>query len=267
MAAAKRARTDSELSKSEGVMAKILQRKSHLEKLRAFDIIPEDTYRKKMDKLLKEAENMEEGGDEDNISESNNKITIDLASDAGSTAGSQVASQEVTSTLSKTDTADSTSADDAIDVDEEDKVQVVDLSTSAKFGKKVGVRLGGNWNVYVDVINFSKGGAEGSFEVITIERAAKDEKSKPYRFNAPIRYLPKIVEALSNINRVLSSVKELTVDDVLKMVRDENGYVTIPSQLAGMTRTVYVVDLFTIEVCINFSTMKKYFIKMIFSSL
>ena len=130
--------------------------------------------------------------------------------------------------------------------------EVVDLSGE---GRKKGVpcmlALDATWAICTKTLTIEKGGGRGaSFDVLSIERKAKDENAKDFAFDIPIKHLAFVSKALQTIlascpkgpqeNRVIP-IKEIST-----LKPDSRGYLC----LFNLAKTSYCRTVFT---CDNFS--------------
>lgn len=252
----------------EKAMLTIVRRKTTLEKLMKEGLLTEEEYRTKLDKLFNEGL---EGALKNSIKVQQKQATevmsfregeamenlkilakiFDKKKEESSEKKKEEGGEKIPEVMDisgEKDKEEKNDEDDDLFLCSNDDIKVVNLSSEATFSPKVGVRLNETWSIFVNVLNYAKGNTQGSFEVLAFERAAKDEKSKPYSFNTPIRYLEKILKAVSTINESAITKKIPTFKDLLEIERDEHGFVSMPDCLNNYTRTLFVIDLFTIKV-------------------
>ena len=142
--------------------------------------------------------------------------------------------------------------EEEVDPVSEGDAEIIDLSEGPKkkgFSPKIKVGISKTWFIYTDIINFKKGNAQGSFEVLCIKRDLQNDKSKPFIFNFPIRYLPKILEAVTKIyedSRPMLQTPELEEIKSLKVVDGSIYLDDLKSQ--PLRKTKFIMDMFSIQV-------------------
>ena len=149
-------------------------------------------------------------------------------------------------------------AGDGGDGDEEDVVDLTSGALAKNSGLQPKFRLSATWSVAVKTITFNRGNTQGAFEVISLERAPKDSKSKPFSFNIPCRLLFHFITALERIGELKDGYKDVMPShEVLeKMKADKEGYKDLSAYFRdAYSRKKFVIDGFTLQVDeVNYKT-------------
>lgn len=90
--------------------------------------------------------------------------------------------------------------------DEGEEEGVVNLTPTKRLKSNgVKVKISSTWSVFTDMLNFTKGNSQGSYEVLVLERVTKT--SKPFRFNIPLRLLCYLKTAVAAIDKAVNTNK------------------------------------------------------------
>ncbi len=131
--------------------------------------------------------------------------------------------------------------------------EVVNLMDGTAYRAKslsspVRLRLSQVWSIYPRSINLNRGNAQGSYEVVTVERGAKGN-GKPFYFNIPLRLLPLIVKAITKIDESApEGSKSLTRQDIKRLTPDQYNTINLAIGAGGYCRTRYTAELYSLQV-------------------
>jgi hypothetical protein len=141
------------------------------------------------------------------------------------------------------------------DGEEDDGLEVVDMTTGTNDVAKVGqvipiFKLNNIWTVGIETIPCTNGRYKGTFDVMAIRRIPKDEKSKPYSFNIPLKILRPFTVVLEKIVESAPSERQsVNPESLLSITPDEEGVRDLSHIMSQIyPKKKYLVDGLTVKV-------------------
>lgn len=132
-----------------------------------------------------------------------------------------------------------------------DDGEVVFLTKAWRTRQHTKVVLNNVWSIFTDEVSFVKGASQGTYEVLSIERAPKDPAQKPFRFNVPRRHIKHVRAAVANLDQALNAGKILrpSVEDMDKIRNSDSGVLDMRALLgpAHPRTAAYRIDHFEVR--------------------
>lgn len=137
------------------------------------------------------------------------------------------------------------------DVTPDYKQKTIDLLPYKTNKTPVRIRLSDAWIMFTDDVHFKRGDTQTSFEVIQLQKPAKDEKTRNFTYNLPISKISFFHDAVRQIHMSCpSTVPQVpSVQDMLCMNKGSDGTIDMTSKSGNAyTRALFRFDTVTVQI-------------------